>query len=1537
MSAEDIFHKKMKWGRLVFWVALTPVILFMFIAVLLYVPPVQDFIRRQVMTMATEATGMEIGVERVDLRFPLDLVVRGVRVVQFDSLPDKSVQQADTLLALGSLSVRVQAWPLLRGRVEIDGVTLDDVSVNSGELIEGLSLKGTLGRFYLRSHGIDLGKESVVLNEVSLQNTHLQLALTDTSTTTSADTAVTPLRWKILLHTLLLDNVSVDLRMPLDSMAFTARLGTLRVDEARADLEQGLYEGHQLRLDNTELTYDSGAPLATSPVISGFNPSHIAVRNLCLGIDSMRYAGRDVQARIRALSLDERSGLSVTSLTGQLTADSIRLYVPSLRLLTPHSEVNLSAQALWELIDRPTDINGRLSARLDARIGKQDVLLLAGGLPEAFCQAYPFHPLVIHAGTEGNLKQMQISRFSVDLPGAFTLSGGGELWNLTDSVTRSGNIDLEMQTADLNFLTTLGDMSPDSFLVIPDHLHLTTRLALEGSHCTAALQLQESDGGLTLAAAYDLHSSIYQADLTVDSLRIDHFLPRDSIGLLSARLLVRGQGFDPFLPATTAQADLVLEHLQYGIWDASGVGLKAALKHCRASVQMRSDNPLARLALSGNMHLDRSYMDGRLKLDVDDVDLHALGLLSRPLPHNLALALEAEARRDSIKLHLGAGDLDFSFKARSTLKEMLERSDRFMTLLMQQWDDRRLDHAALRRVLPSAGMTLVAGRDNPVGWILEEEGVAFDRLGLQFGATPRLGINGRAAVEGLKTDSLQLDTLFFAIHQDTTRMRLQGGVVNGPRNPHISFRSTVTGEIRNEDAELTLHYTDAKGRTGVLLGINVRPFAEREGKGHGLLFHLTPDEPVIAYRPFRFVDGHNDLYLHNNFRVFADIDMQGGDGMGFRMRSDASDTVSLQNIHLSLSRFRLSELGTVLPYLPRLTGLFTVEADYVQTPSRLRLSARANVDSLTYEERWVGNLGADVTWLPLAEQSHQLHATLDYDDSPVATLDGQVGSDGSPDDLHLDARLTRLPLTLANAFVPDGMVSLGGHLNGQMSLRGTQVKPALEGSLQLDTASVYIRQLGARFFLDGRPVTLADDRLTLDHFSIYTTNRNPFVIDGTVSLADPARPVADLTLKADNYNLLDAPRTRESLVYGKVFVGIDASVRGPLDALTMRGQMSLLGNTNVTYVLTDSPLTVEDRLSGLVEFTDFTDTLASDTLALAQAVSLGGMEMYMSVHIDDAVRLRADLTPAGDKYIELEGGGDLNLQYTAQGDMNLTGRYTLSGGVMKYSLPIIPLKEFRFNTGSYVDWRGDMLNPELDLKATERMNASVGDSEQGDQRTVAFDVSIGIEGRLESPDLIFAIQAPEDATVQNELQAMGAEERSKQAIAMLATGIYLNSGAKGGGLTMGAALNSVLQNQINSLAGSVKNASISVGVEDRTSAETGTTQADYSFRYAQRFFNDRIQVVIGGKVSTGANATNTAESFIDNLSLEYRLDNSGTRYIRVFHNKNYESVLDGEITETGVGLVLRRKMDRLGELFIFRRKKANTPADSSQPPSQDET
>lgn len=116
-----------------------------------------EFIRKQATAIASDATGMNISVERIDLRFPLNLLVRGVQVVQSEN-DAVDVQHPDTLLNLGSLNVRVQAWPLLQGRVEVDDITLQQVAVNSSTLLEGMRIKGTLGRFFLESHGIDLKK-----------------------------------------------------------------------------------------------------------------------------------------------------------------------------------------------------------------------------------------------------------------------------------------------------------------------------------------------------------------------------------------------------------------------------------------------------------------------------------------------------------------------------------------------------------------------------------------------------------------------------------------------------------------------------------------------------------------------------------------------------------------------------------------------------------------------------------------------------------------------------------------------------------------------------------------------------------------------------------------------------------------------------------------------------------------------------------------------------------------------------------------------------------------------------------------------------------------------------------------------------------------------------------------------------------------------------------------------------------------------------------------------------------------------------------
>ena len=1499
---------KRKWIKWVSWILLTPILLFVVLMVLLYVPPVQNFLRKQATSYASEATGMQINVGRIDLRFPLNLLVRDVEVIQVP----------DTLLTLGSLNVHVQAMPLFKGKIEVDDITLQQVTVNSADLIEGMKIRGVLGRFFLESHGVDLTDETAVINHVELSDTHIGLVLNDTATTEKTDTASVPINWKVDLHALSLKNVSFSMQLPADTMRMAARVSEASIKDVSADLKHQFYGLRSFLLTGTSVNYDTGN---TQPV-EGFDPSHIALRDIRIGIDSVLYWGRNMNAVIREFSMNERSGLSVTSLTGRVFADSTVIRIPDFRLLTPHSEMNLTAQTYWELVNIPT--TGRLTARFNALIGKQDVMLFAGGLPEAFKEAYPFRPLVVQAGTEGNLKSMQISRFKVNLPGAFSLEGGGELYNLTDSTTRSAALDLKMQTGNLNFLTALGGMTPGAPLVIPDSMLLDARLGMEGSKYDARLLLKEGEGRLGLTAALNSTTEAYTADLHIEDLQINHFLPKDSIYEFSASLAAHGRGFDFTSYKTAAALKATIDKLHYGDYKISGIGLTGTVKNAVANVQLTSDNPLLKMTADAEYHLAHHYPDGKVGLNVTGIDTEKLfGVsLGKNSGKPLDLQLTGEVRKERVFTHLTAGDLKLNLSARAGLELLIRQSTHFADVLTKQLEAKELNHAELRKALPTAVFSFSAGQDNPMAWYLATQNISYHDASAKLGCAPDWGINGKVALHTLKIDTLQLDTIFFTLKQDTSRINLRGGVINGPKNPQISFTSILTGEIRDKDAELVAQYINDKGKTGLLFGVNAKPLYGGLGKGNGLALTLVPEEPVIAFHKFRFEEHHNWIYLHKNMRVYANVDMQDNEGMGIRMQSLPSDTVSLQNMDVELRRIRLEEVFSILPYMPQITGLLSAEAHYIQTEKSLELSAEASIDELTYERQRIGDVALGATWLPGEKGKQYVNTYLTHEGTEIMVADGALyPAVSGKDSIVVNSTLEHFPLSIANVFVPDQMVTLSGDMDGDLHITGYTDSPLINGGLSLDSVSVYARQADARFIFDNRPIQVQNNRIVFDKFAIYTTSQNPFSIDGYVDFRDMGRPMANLKLFAENYTLLNAKRTKESMVYGKVFVDLDATVRGPLDGLMMRGNVNLLGNTDVTYVLTDSPLTVQDRLSDLVTFTSFADTTSLNKEE-ESTLSLGGLDMIMTIHIDPAVRLKADLSADRSSRVELEGGGDLSLQYTPQGDLTLTGRYTLSGGMMKYALPVIPLKEFQIQNGSYVDWTGNPMDPMLNFKATERVRASVT-QEDGTSRMVNFDISIVVKNRLDNLSLAFEIDAPDDASVQNQLAGMGPDERSKQAVAMLATGIYLadSGGGSGMNLNMGAALNSVLASQINALTGNMKNASLSFGVEDHDDSDAGGKRTDYSFRYSQRFFNDRFQIVLGGKVSTGANATNDVESFIDNISLEYRLDQSGTRYIRLFHNKNYESVFEGEITETGVGLVLRKKMDRLSELFIFKKKK----------------
>lgn len=1484
---------KKKWRIYILMLLSTPVMLLFIIAACLYLPPVQKYLQEKISQYASESTGLDISIGKINLDFPLVLNIQDVLVTD----------HVDTLLSIENVDFTTQLLPLLKGRVEIDKFNLEEVQIDTKKVIDGVEVKGSVHELNLVSRGVDFNKKTVRINSLILDNSNIKLVLREAEKRDSVPDESDPIEWAINVDEIAVDRFDFRLEIPEDTIYGRSVIDNVNLKEIDLNLAKELYSLKNITVKNLLASYRQGAIMEES---RGFNPMDLKLYNMNAKIDSIQYQPDLIQANIRNLNLLEKSGLTINSLRSTILIDSKEMAMSNLFLRTPYSFLKANIR-LPKNLENP-DLKSLLDIDFGLNIKEVSTILNLDILEPDIDWS---KPLMGRISASGNVEKIDIADCNLSLEDAFNLTLLGRIFNVNAS-NRSGQLNILGDLYDLTRFNCL--LSKDGSIILPKGMVVKGDVALQADDVSAELELNQSNSNLYVRGGYNLTSEKYELIGKVDSLDLSDMLLEVPIKRIDASLDVKGRYLDLLNPNCTMNLNLSLDQLIYDKWNLGNVKLLSTIEKSRLTSKITSSNAMLSGAVYGDYLLNNPDLFLDYTIAIDELDMYKLGLVDRPIDRNVHIEGSIKSSTDSIKLDVNAEDFNLKLRSNNSLDQILADSDKLLEEFILQLKDRRMNYKGLQQYLPTSDLSWKMGEKSLVSSILKTKGIAYKAAEATVKTSPESGITGLAMVHKAKIDSLMLDTLSLRLLQDTTKFEVKAGVINKYAGYKNDFNSYVTAILRERSGSVLLEFKEGDNKQGLLFGVDIEP-----QKG-GVLFSLIPDRPIIAFKKFGFRNFKNRVFVRDDLRFFAEVDMLEDKSVGFRMESNLTDTVSRQNMNVELRRLNLQEIVNLFPFLPTIGGYVSSESHYIQSENSLRLSTDVFLDSITYENRSIGNFGLGFTWLPVSHTEDLVDIYLSHNKRDVLFATGSLNKEKASEVINVNANLSHFPLSITNVLFPNEEIRLDGDIDGNLFISGSTDKPKVNGEIVLDSVSVYAKQADAYFLFDSRPVKIVDNKIIFKDFSIYTTENIPFKINGTVDITDLADPVVDLKLVATGYPLLDAKRNEESLVYGKMFVDVNATVKGLVSGLKMRGNMSILNRTDITYVLTESPLTVQDRLGDLVTFTSFKETnldLAEDSIVKP----LGGIDMVMGVHIDPLVQFKVDLSVDRSSRVELKGGGDLSLQYNPQIGFSLIGRYTLSGGLIKYSLPIIPSKEFKITPESYIEWAGKLDEPRLNLVAKDRVRASVTEAD-GASHMVNFDVIIGAKNKLEDLELIFDLEAPESAYVQNQLATMSKEERNKQAIGMLATGVYLAGGSDGkGGLDMGTALNSVLQSQINAIAGSsLKSASLSVGVEEYDLTDSGKKRTDYSFSYAQRFMNDRIQIVVGGRVKTGEEVSNDIESIIDNVSIEYRLDASGTRYVRVFHNKNYESVLEGEITETGVGLVLRKKLNRIGELFIFKRR-----------------
>lgn len=1506
----------------------TPIVILWLLIVLLYLPPLQRYAVDKVCHAAGEASGFDVSIGTFHLAFPLKL-----------NIADFEVSRNDTIFAQGEhAGVNISFFPLLSGEVEVNYISLEKATVNTADIIDGIKIDGEVGFFRIVARNIDLEKEIVNLRQVHLHSADVNITLSDTTETIEEEES-TKLGWIIKLHHGGIENCRIALNMPNDTLNASLELGKLRLREGHVNLDKELYGIEAIALSNTRIKYDTGTGNKKE------NPlSHLEFNNINLACKDIEYSPDSSKLDIDNFTLVQPGGIRITNTTARLFADKEKLDVREFSIYSRNgSYIDLCTKIPWAALQ--ADNNGNLTADLAIALNRKDLGALLSPEQSGALQIFDNEMFSGTISVNGNVSYMDIDTINLSVPSILLLHASGHAANLTEMDAIEASIDMHGKTGNLHRF-----INPEHIDSLPStEITVDGNIAYKLGTAGADLKINGFGGAIDTKAKYDINNNAYKADIEIAGIDVTKLLQDIPLTNITANLKVDGEGFDIFAEDTRYDICLGLDTLIYDKISLNDITLNATQHKCLSDIELSSNSEYLKFGIKANTELDSTAIRNRTRIDISEADLMMLGITDAELGTKMKLEIETSTdmqESHSVKLNgknieiavqkrkftpadiafdfsttpqfssvsASNGDLNMKGTMNSGYNGLFKSLERIAGMFREAVKKENTlyyihDYA---REIPDVSLDFECGKQNMLHNFLVMKDIDFNDMNLGASISKSNGINMNSGIYGLKTGELHLDTIRLFTKQNGNNIRYLAGVRSTAVNPQqekLTFSSMLYGNIFNDSITTNFMFRDKKEGVGIRFGLKTLV------KPKELEVRFRPDA-VFFNNKFSF-DKYNYIKLTSNGTITGDVTLSNEENAGMRLYTTPDDEAKL-NANLELFNIDLEQLTSTIPFVPEIAGMLNLDLYFKKGRDDMMLSSDIRIDSVAYNGTQIGNESIEIVYLPKDESTHYLDVLLNHNEEEVLHISGDYINDTTDPGLHGDITLTRFPLGISSAFTKDTGLGLSGYVNGELTAEGKLSGLSTDGFVQFDSVYINAPLFGTDLHLSENRVNIKDNRISFKNFNIYAKGDNPFKLNGSVDLSKLSNPAFNLRMNANDYELVNAPRTRGSMLYGKMFIDLRAFIGGTMNSMKVYGDATLLGKSNITYVMLDAPITTDKELDGLVEFVNFQDTTTVNTEE--EEADLGNMNINLGLRIEEGARINADLDANRSSYVMLQGGGNLNMSYTGDNGLNLTGTYTMSEGELKYELPIIPLKTFNIIDGSKVTWNGDILDPTIEITAIERITTSVS-IDDGNMQPVAFDVGVKLSNTLSDMGLTFTISAPENAVVQDQLNSLDAETLNKYAVTMLITGTYIGNSKS---MTVSNALSSFLDAKINDIAGSaMKSVSVNIGINDAENTETGGTYKNYSFSLKKRFLNDRLTVVIGGEVNSGDMPT-TNDSFINNISLEWKIGDSSNRYIRLFYDKNYESLLEGEIIETGIGYVYKKKLQNLRELFTFKKNRKNT-------------
>ncbi|WP_010520430.1 translocation/assembly module TamB domain-containing protein [Aquimarina agarivorans] len=1328
-----------------------------------------------------------------------------------------------------------------------------------------------------------------------------------------------------------------------------------------------------LEIKNTAFSYFVGQ---AQPKSNAFDPQAVVLTNFNLNIKEANLKEEFAKVKLQNLSFKENSGLNLEQFSTTASITNRQINVGNLKLKLNNNQLfggaKVSYSSLENFINQPENSNLNLSLnKIQADISEAFKFQ-----PELKQNEYVAklskHMVTGKLYVSGKLSDIKVDDTQFSWGTATAINVKGQLRNATEPDK------LQYDFPEIEIISSSQDIynfvPKDSLgLQLPKEIAVTGNLKGTTAQVITNSQIKTTQGNVLIDGTLDITETLkFDAKFSTEEYQLDQLLKNEQLGALS--LKIEGSGAGKTINKMDADFTATVDTFSLKKYTIKDLVIKGKLDDGSGMLTSNYKDDYLNLKLKSDVVLDTVNTKAKIDLNVIGADLEALGLFKRNIRTGLKLTADFNGSPEDFKATAEINDGVVVYDNHTYLLGKLAanafiKNDTTALSVTNKIVDLKLlsntNPQGFSKAITNHFKSYFTTTSNKIvdtiytppvklkleghlsqAPILSEVFLInlkdVDTVGIMLDFNENLNkLKAEVVAPHINYSGSEIDSLALNVNTSNQNLDFDLGFNAITTGPIAIKKTSISGSQNNGKMQLSLLSMHEKEKL-------IQFDATVNSKKNSTELKVNPQSLIINKHKWR-TPTTNKLVFSDNKLTFTDFNFT-NNNQKVAFKNDLPN-VKKEHIALKFNQFKISEIlnyfnpETELAH-GTLNGNLVVEHPFTDTGilADLKIS-KFNVLDVDLGTLTMDASSKDIKTYNFSSELKEGQVNLSVNGNYEANQNGAI--------LNLNLLFDKFNMQALEGFTQGEITNAKGNFSGNFKINGKLSEPQYKGNLNFTNAYFSIAKFNTGFTFVQEKLTASNKGITLNSFTVLDEKKNKLVVSGEIGTKSFSNPTFDLSVKAEDFQVLNAVKKDNDFLYGKAIFGVNTQITGDLDIPIVKGKVTVNPETNVTYILPQSTANIEER-DGIVLFVNKENPNAILTQTEQETAKLKGFDIDLKIDVDKYATAKIIIDERTGDNFKISGHGDLNLKMKPNGRISLAGFYDVNKGHYELNLYNLVNRKFEIVPGSRVVWSGNPFDAKLDVKALYNVKASASSlmaaqtsgadpSVKGKFRQVLpFNVYLNIDGQITQPELTFNIDMPEDeqgaigGQVYGKIQQLNQQESelNKQIFSLLVLNRFYpepGSDGSGGGAASIATnnLSDAVSDQLNQFSDKLLGDTgfkLDFGLNSYTDYQSATPQDRTQLDIAAQksLFNDRLTVSVGSEVDLqGSNTNGETTPLIGNVTLEYLLTKNGRYRLKGFRKNEFENVIDGQTIVSGIALIFAQEFNKFDELWdaILRKEK----------------